>query len=197
VQFDLHPVTTQMRRSMTSQLQHFAQHPVRAASDTVPPSPSIDGCLCLREADIVAAVPGSAGGPDGLRPQHLKNIISASAGDTGHRLQMRMIEFGNLCLTGRVPAIIQPVFCGASLCALNKKDGGTKPIVVGSSLRRLVANAACKAGMTKMAARLLPVQLGFRVPHATEAAAYPARSYIAGLLPALYSNALQVTALLF
>jgi hypothetical protein len=35
---------------------------------------------------------------------------------------MRMTQFANLCLTGRVPAVIQPVFCGASLCALNKKD---------------------------------------------------------------------------
>jgi hypothetical protein len=94
-----------------------------------------------------------------------------------------MTEFANLCLTGRVPAVIQPVFCGASLCALNKKDGGIRPIAVGSSLRRLVAKAACKAVMTKMAARFLPVQLGFGVPRATEAAAHAARSYIAGLQP--------------
>jgi hypothetical protein len=32
------------------------KHPAHAASDTVPPSPSVDGCLCVREADIVAAI---------------------------------------------------------------------------------------------------------------------------------------------
>ena len=57
------------------------KHPARAASNTVPPSPSVARCLCLREADIMAAiklfVPGSAGGPDGLRPQHLKDFTSA------------------------------------------------------------------------------------------------------------------------
>jgi hypothetical protein len=87
-------------------------------------------------------VPGSAGGPDGLRPQHLKDVTSALAGDAGHRLVMRMTEFASLGLTGRVPAAIQPVFCGASLCAVNKKDSGIRPIAVGSSLRRLVAKAA-------------------------------------------------------
>jgi hypothetical protein len=161
-QFDLHPVTTQLRRSMTSQLQYFARYILpSAASDTVPP-PS--------KADIVAAirwfVRGSAGGPDGLRSQHLKYVTSAPAGNAGHRLLIRVIEFANLGLTGRVPAVIQPVFCGASLCALNKKDGGIRSIAVGSSLRRLVAKAACKAVMTKMTARFLPVQLGFGVPRA-------------------------------
>jgi hypothetical protein len=63
-------------------------------------------------------VPGSAGGPDGLRPQHLKDLSSASAGDAGHRLLMRMTEFANLSLTRRVTDVNQPVFCDASLCAL-------------------------------------------------------------------------------
>ena len=134
-------------------------------------------------AAIKLFVPGSAGGPDGLRPQHLKDLTSASAGDAGHRLLRQLTEFANLCLTGRVPAVVQPVFCGASLCALNQKDGCIRPIAVGSSLRRLVAKAACKAVMTKMAARFLPVQLGFGVPRATEAAAHATRSYITGLQP--------------
>ena len=110
---------------------------------------------------IKSFVPGSAGGPDGLRPQHLKDLISASAGDAGVRLLTRLTEFSNLCLTGHVPADLQPVFCGASLCALNKKDGGIRPIPVGRTLRRLVAKAACKVVTTKMATQFLPVQLGF------------------------------------
>jgi hypothetical protein len=69
------------------------------------------------------------------------------------------------------------------LCALNKKDGGIRPIAVGSTLRRLVAKAACKVVMTKMAMQFLPVQLGFGVPRATEAAAHAARSYIADFQP--------------
>lgn len=134
-------------------------------------------------AAIKSFPPGSAGGPDGLRPQHIKDLTSASAGDAGQRLLGRLTDFANLCLAGRVPAAIQPVFCGASLCALNKKGGGIRPIAVGNTLRRLVAKAACKAVMVKMAAKFMPVQLGFGVPHATEAAAHAARAYISSLQP--------------
>jgi len=163
------------------------KHPARAETLNPPPTPSSDSSLCLQETDILAAIksfaPGSAGGPDGLRPQHLKDLTSVSAGDAGHRLLKRLTEFSNLCLTGRVPAVVQPVFCGASLCALNKKDGGIRPIAVGSTLRRLIAKAACKAVMPKMAARFLPFQLGFGVPRATEAAAHAARAYVSSMRP--------------
>ena len=92
-------------------------------------------------------------------------------------------EFNNLCLRGRVPVEIQPVFCGASLLALKKKDGGLRPIAVGNTLRRLVAKAACKVVTSKLVDRFVPVQLGFGVPRATEAAAHAARRYISDLPP--------------
>jgi len=98
-------------------------------------------------------------------------------------------------MSGRVPIVIQPVFCGASLCALNKKDGGIRPIAVGSTWRRLIAKAICKAVMEKMAATVMPVQLGFGVPRATEAAVHAARRYVTdlksgqGLLKLDFSNA--------
>jgi hypothetical protein len=164
-----------------------SKHPSRAASDSPIPAPNNYECLLLQQADIMAAIksfmPGSAGGPEGLRPQHLKDLTSASAGDAGQRLLFSLLEFANLCLTGRVPAIIQPVFCGAALCALNKKDGGIRPIAVGSTLRRLIAKAACKAVTAKMAEQFLPVQIGFGIPRATEAAAHAARAFVAGLQP--------------
>jgi len=114
------------------------KHPARAETltDSPPPTLSSDSTLCLQETDNLAAIqsfaPGSAGGPDGLRPQHLKDLTSMSAGDAGHRLLTRLTEFTNLCLTGRVPAVIQPVFCGTSLCTLNKKDSGICVIAIGN-----------------------------------------------------------------
>jgi hypothetical protein len=167
-----------------------AKHPARVRSDTPPPSPSFDSgepCLIQSEADILAAVktfvPGSAAGPDGLRPQHLKDLTSASAGDAGRRLLASLTNFTNMCLRGRVPVVIQPVFCGASLCALNKKGGGLRPIAVGNTLRRLVSKTACRAVTAKMAMHFLPVQLGFGVPRATEAAAHAARQFISDIQP--------------
>jgi len=156
-------------------------------SPSSPPSTTNTACLFLQQFDILAAIksfmPGSAGGNDGLRPQHLKDMTSASAGDAGQRLLGRLTEFTNLCLAGRVPVVVQPVFCGATLCAVNKKDGGIRPIAVGSTLRRLIAKAACKAMTSKMAARFLPVQVGFGISRATEDVAHAARAYIAGLQP--------------
>lgn len=164
-----------------------SKHPSRAVSANLPPTPTNDSCLVLQQTNILEAIksfmPGSASGPDGLRPQHLKDLTSVSAGEAGQRLLYRLTEFTNLCLSGRVPTVVQPVFCGATLCAINKKDGGVRPIAVGNTLRRLIAKAACKAVSAKMATELLPIQIGFGVPRSTEAAVHAARTYVANLQP--------------
>jgi len=75
--------------------------------------------LMLSESDILAAVisfqPGSAGGLDGLRPQHLKDLNNTGTGDVGRRLPSRLTDFVNICLAGRVPYAVKPVSCGVSL----------------------------------------------------------------------------------
>ena len=95
----------------------------------------------LSESATLAAVrlfqPGSAGGLDG----HLKDLIYTGTGDVGRRLLSRLTDFVNICLAGRVPDAVKPVFCGVSLCALSKKGGGIRPIAVGCTWRRLVAKA--------------------------------------------------------
>ena len=154
--------------------------PQYTENDTVAP-------LEIQEPGIAAAVKtfpaGSAGGLDGLRPQHLKDMIGAQTGTTGQRLLTLLTEFTNLCLSGRVPMTVRPVFCGAKLCALSKKDGGIRPIAVGCTLRRLVAKAACSAVRDRVAESLAPLQLGFGVKQGAEAAAHAARCYISNLGP--------------
>jgi hypothetical protein len=172
-------------RSMTSRQPLFALSIRHGASDTAPPIPTGNSeCLCRQESDILVAiktfVPGSVGGPDGLRLQHLKDMIGASAGDAGRHLLALLTEFANLCITGRAPAAVQPVFCGAALCSL-KKNGGILSVAVGSTLRRLIAKAACKAVSDKMTTRSLLIQVGFVVPRAADAAAHAARAFISAL----------------
>jgi hypothetical protein len=132
---------------------------------------------------VKSFLPGSTGGLDGLRPQHLKDMVSVSAGEAGQRLLGHLTEFTNFCLAGRVPVVIQPVFCEASLCALAKKDGGIRPIAVGCTLRRLIAKAAGKAVMQKNDGSFLPILLGFGVPRVTEAIVHATLRYIADLHP--------------
>jgi len=69
--------------------------------------------LKLYEPVIAAAIKsfpsGSAGGLDGLRPQHLKYMIGGQTGFMGQRLLTLLTEFANICLCGRVPAAVRSV----------------------------------------------------------------------------------------
>ena len=117
------------------------KHPVRARTGSTPLPPSSETCLSVLESDILGAIksfmPGSAGGPDSLRPQHLKDLTCASTGDAGRRLLTLLTQFSNLCLAGRVPAEIQPVFCGYGRTAAFARSRSAAHCVV--SLQRLHA----------------------------------------------------------
>lgn len=86
-------------------------------------------------------------------------------------------------LHGDTPTEIQPVLFGASLTALEKKDGGIRPIAVGCTLRRLIAKVASCAVMKEMGLLLSPIQPGYGTPLCAEAAAHAVRLYLANLPP--------------
>ena len=163
-------------------------HPQRGVSTnesqpSEPSTPTVDSSVLRISTDAITDAiksfpAGSAGGLDGLRPQYLKDMTSPFTGIAGEQLVSTLTDFTNLCLAGRVPPTVRPVFYGASLCALAKKGGGVRPIAVGSSLRRLVAKAACRSLKDVVVAKLAPTQLGFGVPLGAEAAAHAARSFL-------------------
>ena len=81
--------------------------------------------ITIKFCSFIRSFPvGSAGGPDGLRPQHLKDLIGPSSEGGGHALLSGLASFLSLVLSGRTPLSIRPYFFGANLCALEKKDGG-------------------------------------------------------------------------
>ena len=169
---------------------HTKHPPRKPAANNALPLPDLDNnmpSLVVQDRAIIDAIKsfpaGSSGGIDGLRPQHLKDMISVQNGDASEKLVARLTEFTNLCLSGKVPRTIRPIFCGATLCALNKKDGGIRPIAVGCTLRRLVAKIAFKSVQEKIASKMTPVQLGFGVKHGTEAAAHAARRFLESMTP--------------
>ena len=76
--------------------------------------------------------PGSAiGGTDGLRPQHLKDMIHPKANGGVQVLLAALSRFVSLVIHGRVPDFARHLFFGARLTALSKEDGGVRPIAVG------------------------------------------------------------------
>jgi len=96
-------------------------------------------------------------------------MTSPITGIAGQWLIASLAEFTNLCKEGCVPSFVRPILYGASLCALNKKDGGITPFAVGSTLRRLVARVASCQLVKEL---LAPAQLGFGIQVGDEAAAH-------------------------
>ena len=125
--------------------KHPAVHPESCIPS--PPPPGQFSPLPANSQEIVVRAihsfpRGSAGGPDGFRPQHLLDLTSASAERGGKELIRSLTCFTNKVLEGKVPPSVQPIFFGATLIALQKKEGGVRPIAVGLSLRHLVAKCA-------------------------------------------------------
>jgi len=149
------------------------------------PTPADDNFaapVLASEEDVRKALasfrPGSAGGPDGLRPGHLKTLTARSAAEAGVRLLASLTEFVNLTLGGEIPDFARSVFYGASLCALTKKDGGVRPIAVGNTLRRLATKVGARSMSSTIGDSLRPVQLGYSTRGGCEAAAHAARRYL-------------------
>jgi Reverse transcriptase (RNA-dependent DNA polymerase) len=133
------------------------------------------------KAAISAFPNGSAGGPDGLRPQHLKDMIAGKGQDEA--LLEAITDLVNVMLEGRIPESVRPVIFGGSLMANQKKGGGVRPIAVGYVWRRLAGKVACHLIAERSATLLSPRQLGFGVRGGAEAAVHATRRYLANLQP--------------
>ena len=159
------------------------KHPRAPADASFPDAPSVESHsgIVLEPPALMTALNtfpnGSSGGCDGLRPQHLKDLVSCSNGAAGANLLKSLCQLGGLMLNGRVPAAVTPLLYGASLCALGKKDGSVRPIAVGNTLRRLVAKASLFTVRDVAASLLSPHQFGFGVPNGCEIAAHAARLF--------------------
>ena len=79
---------------------------------------------------------GTAAGPSGLRPEHLRVVLQSpairreGASNTLTKLLNRMVA-------GMIPLEVAPYVCGAHLHASKKRDGGIRPIAVGDLLQLL------------------------------------------------------------
>jgi len=106
------------------------------------PCPTQFASISVSELDVRRAALSfaacSAGGPDGLRPQHLRDLLLSS--ESGPELLSALTAFVNIMLAGGCPTRLAAIFFGGRLLALNKKSGGIRPIAIGFTLRRLVSN---------------------------------------------------------
>ena len=109
--------------------------------------------MCSREEVKIALKsfkPGSASGPDGLLPQHLKDLTSQDLGEPAIRLLDSLTDFFNkIMYPGNIPKEVCATIFGANLVALSKPAGGVRPIAVGFTLRRLAGKIIMKKQYAK------------------------------------------------
>lgn len=158
------------------------KHPSPSRQLAIPPEPDLSSAfLSVSVADVTNAIgsfySGSASGLDGLRPQHLKELTSSSAGNNGTKLLESLCKLCNFLLRGMLNPQVCPYLYGATLCALEKKDGGIRPIAIGNTIRRLVAKLGCRSVREEMAMYLQPCQIGFGTPLGCEAAIHATRHF--------------------
>lgn len=165
----------------------LSKHPP-PASDSVPstdPRLSEFSALQVPESTVLKALKsfpaGSSGGPDGLRPQHLVDLVSCKTG--GPALLTSLTGFVNLILDGGCPDSVRPILFGARLIAIEKKSGGIRPIAVGYTVRRLVAKCANTFAQEQLADYFSPVQLGVAVSGGCEAAVHATRRFVTHMKP--------------
>ena len=164
-------------QTMDTERKMKGKHP--AAQKPVGPLPTTEHApLSVSSEDVKRAATnfrkGSAPGPSGLRPEHLRAALLSSNSRKDSTL-VALTRFVNRMLAGEVPTAVAPYLCGARLHAGNKKDGGIRPIAVGNLVRRLTSKCAAAAVASKAAALLSPLQVGVGVRGGCEAILHAAR----------------------
>ncbi len=128
-----------------------ALHPPTPLDRRAAPTTTTAPLLATPQAVLAAVTSfphGSAGGPDGLRPQHIKDLldgvgvgnggtVSGEGGTSGsdprptvNPLLEAITDLVNLLLSGEVPRFVRATLFGGSITAIAKKGGGVRPIAV-------------------------------------------------------------------
>jgi hypothetical protein len=168
---------------VTPDLESFkimkSKHP--SSNSSLPPPPSSSVKLTITLCEVLAAIEsfpcGSSGGLDGFIPQHFKDLVGKSNGVIGSNLAKALVSLMELIIQGNVPNKVCPILYGARLIALSKKDGGLRPIAIGSTIRRLAAKIVCRRVKVPLSEYLSPNQIGFGIKNGCEALCHATRSF--------------------
>ena len=141
------------------------KHPPATGPPLITPTTDIPQ-LTFGQAEVEKAVRkfrrGSAPGPSGLWPEHLKITLQAAPGRRERALQT-LTRLVTVMAGGGGPVEVAPFLSGARLHAALKKDGGLRPIAVGNLIRRLVGKCCTARLQERAAAILAPHQMGVGV----------------------------------
>ena len=126
---------------------------------------------------ITSFPPGSAGGPSGLRPVHLRECCRKPS--HGLQLAHALGQLARIAARQAFPAPMSEVLCASSLIPLQKKDGGLRPIAVGDTIRRVLGKCLLSlAAVKKELSSLQPRQCGVGVRNAAEMVGMGLQRYV-------------------
>jgi hypothetical protein len=134
----------------------------------------------VSEAEVMSAIrsfpAGSSGGPDGIRPQHIMDLVNCP--ESGPVLLTSLTAFVNSLLDGKCCSDVTPILFGGKLIALEKKSGGIRPIAIGYTWRRIAAKCANSYATSLLRNYFQPTQLGVGTPGGCEAAVHATRRFV-------------------
>ena len=118
----------------------------------------------------------TAAGSSSLRAQHLLDACTKANKPV---VLEQLAAVANILARGDAPPELAPFLAGASLFALDKKDGGIRPIAVGEILRRLVGKVLCKTVQDSATDYFWPHQVGVACSQGTECAVHVVNQWVA------------------
>jgi hypothetical protein len=121
---------------------------------------------------------GSAAGASGTRPQFLKDMMACPNKATGEDALKALTKLTNHLVAGLAPREVAPYIAGAPLMALNKPDGGLRPIAIGETIRRLVSKCCCDSTADEAKLVFGALQVGVSTQGGGEAAIHAVRRLV-------------------
>jgi hypothetical protein len=157
-----------------------AKHP-EAAPPALPPGDDpepirVDEELVLKKIDSFP--PGSAAGASATRPQFYKDVVSCPNKAVSDEALKALTKLTNHLIAGKAPAEVAPFIAGAPLMALNKPDGGLRPIAIGETIRRLVSKCCCESTSEDAKQIFGSLQVGVATQGGGEAAIHAVRKLV-------------------
>ena len=108
-----------------------SKHPTPPSPQPPPPDPTSPPRAFSGSEVLAAALSfkkGSAAGPSGMRPEHLKAILKSTSVTIAEKSLVNLLKLVNTMAAGKVPVSVRPYLCGARLHAAKKKDTTLRPI---------------------------------------------------------------------
>ena len=140
---------------------------------------SLPSHLRVSEGEVMKAIKkfplGSAAEGSGLRPNHICELSKVLDFGHGSTFISAMTRFVNLFLSGKVPPQLAPWLCWAPLTALQKRNGGIRPIAEGETPRRFIIGCAMNHISKTAASWVHPLQFGIATRNGTEAVVHAVR----------------------